>query len=200
MFEALFSASVLTRLINTALSLDPLAQEKLSLLDGRRVSICLDFQNTPWIIDVCAGKLVFSDDHEHPCDIRLSGSLAGFLQLFRTAAPITAGNRAKLYIEGDLHAAQQFQRVMGTLQPDFDRVLRERFGNHLGAVLADAARKLQQQGENIKNITEEKMMTFLRDKGGATYHDNAVLTERVRELCQRIERVEQALQTKTESI
>lgn len=199
MFEQFFSSSVLARLINSALALDPQAQQKLSVLDGKRVNICLDFQSQPWTIDICAGKLQFSEDHDSPCDIRLSGSLAGFLQLFKSSAATPVGNRAKLYIEGDLYAAQQFQQVMGELKPDFEAVLRKRFGNHLGAMLAESARVLQQQGENVKQTLEDKMLHFLRDKGGATCHENALLTERLQLLLQRIEQIEQSVQTKTES-
>ena len=101
----------------------------------------------PWLIEIHGGELQFSDDHATLCDVRLSGNLSGFLQLFKKPANSSTPPRGKLYIEGDLHAAQQFQRVMGELAPDFDAVFRERFGDRLGAYLADAARRLQAHGD-----------------------------------------------------
>ena len=131
MLETFLSGSVLARLINSALRLDPAARDKLAALNGRRISLDLGWGERPWLIEIHGGELHFSDDHATLCDVRLSGNLSGFLQLFKKPANSSTPPRGKLYIEGDLHAAQQFQRVMGELAPDFDAVFRERFGEPL---------------------------------------------------------------------
>ena len=119
MLETFLSGSVLARLINSALRLDPAARDKLAALNGRRISLDLGWGERPWIIEIHGGELHFSDDHATLCDVRLSGNLSGFLQLFKKPANSSTPPRGKLYIEGDLHAAQQFQRVMGELAPDY---------------------------------------------------------------------------------
>ena len=113
MLETFLSGSVLARLINSALRLDPAARDKLAALNGRRISLDLGWGERPWLIEIHGGELQFSDDHATLCDVRLSGNLSGFLQLFKKPANSSTPPRGKLYIEGDLHAAQQFQRVMG---------------------------------------------------------------------------------------
>ena len=190
MLETFLSGSVLARLINSALRLDPAARDKLAALNGRRISLDLGWRAQPWLIEIHDGELHFSDDHATLCDVRLSGNLSGFLQLFKKPADSSAAPRGKLYIEGDLHAAQQSQRVMADLAPDFDVVFRDRFGDRLGAFLADAARRLQAHGEAGKAAIEAKLRAFLTENGCATRADAADFARRVQALTARLARLE----------
>ena len=195
MLETFLSGSVLARLINSALRLDPAARDKLAALNGRRISLDLGWGAQPWLIEIHGGELQFSDDHATLCDVRLSGNLSGFLQLFKKPTNSSTPPRGKLYIEGDLHAAQQFQRVMADLAPDFDAVFRERFGDRLGAFLADAARRLQAHGEAGKAAIEAKLRAFLTENGCATRADAADFARRVQALTARLARLETRLAT-----
>ena len=190
MLETFLSGSVLARLINSALRLDPAARDKLAALNGRRISLDLGWRAQPWLIEIHDGELHFSDDHATLCDVRLSGNLSGFLQLFKKPANHNEAPRGKLYIEGDLHAAQQFQRVMADLAPDFETVFRERFGERLGSFLADAARRLQAHGEAGKAAIEAKLRAFLTENGCATRADAADFARRVQALADRLARLE----------
>ena len=190
MLETFLSGSVLARLINSALRLDPAARDKLAALNGRRISLDLGWRAQPWLIEIHDGELQFSDDHATLCDVRLSGNLSGFLQLFKKPANSSTPPRGKLYIEGDLHAAQQFQRVMADLAPDFETVFRERFGERLGSFLADAARRLQAHGEAGKAAVEAKLRAFLSENGCATRADAADFARRVQALTARLARLE----------
>lgn len=190
MLETFINGRVLARLINSALRLDPAARDKLAALNGRRISLDLGWRAQPWLIEIHDGELHFSDDHATLCDVRLSGNLSGFLQLFKKPADSSAPPRGKLYIEGDLHAAQQFQRVMADLAPDFETVFRERFGDRLGAFLADAARRLQAHGEAGKAAIEAKLRAFLTENGCATRADAADFARRVQALTARLARLE----------
>ena len=195
MLETFLSGSVLARLINSALRLDPAARDKLAALNGRRISLDLGWRAQPWLIEIHDGELQFSDDHATLCDVRLSGNLSGFLQLFKKPANSSTPPRGKLYIEGDLHAAQQFQRVMADLAPDFETVFRERFGDRFGAFLADAARRLQAHGEAGKAAVEAKLRAFLSENGCATRADAADFARRVQALTARLARLETRLAT-----
>ena len=195
MLETFINGRVLARLINSALRLDPAARDKLAALNGRRISLDLGWGERPWLIEIHDGELQFSDDHATLCDVRLSGNLSGFLQLFKKPADNSAPPRGKLYIEGDLHAAQQFQRVMADLAPDFETVFRERFGDRFGAFLADAARRLQAHGEAGKAAVEAKLRAFLSENGCATRADAADFARRVQALTARLARLETRLAT-----
>ena len=190
MLETFINGRVLARLINSALRLDPAARDKLAALNGRRISLDLGWRAQPWLIEIHDGELQFSDDHATLCDVRLSGNLSGFLQLFKKPANSSTPPRGKLYIEGDLHAAQQFQRVMADLAPDFETVFRERFGERLGSFLADAARRLQAHGEAGKAAVEAKLRAFLSENGCATRADAADFARRVQALTARLARLE----------
>ena len=188
MLETFLSGSVLARLINSALRLDPAARDKLAALNGRRISLDLGWGERPWIIEIHGGELQFSDDHATLCDVRLSGNLSGFLQLFKKPANSSTPPRGKLYIEGDLHAAQQFQRVMGELAPDFDAVF-------LGSTLADAARRLQAHGEAGKAAIEAKLRAYISENGCATRSEAADFAHRLQALTARLARLETRLAT-----
>ena len=194
MLENYLDARLLVeQLINGALRLDPAARDKLAVLNGRRISIDLNGRDTPWIAEIADGAVRLSDDHATLCDVRLSGDLAGYLQLFKHTPSDTP--RGKLHIEGDLHTAQQFQRVMGELAPDFDAVFRERFGERLGSTLADAARRLQAHGEAGKAAIEAKLRAYLSENGCATRADAADFARRVQALTARLARLETRLAT-----
>ena len=192
MLENYLDARLLVeQLINGALRLDPAARDKLAVLNGRRISIDLNGRDTPWIAEIADGAVRLSDDHATLCDVRLSGDLAGYLQLFKHTPSDTP--RGKLHIEGDLHTAQQFQRVMGELAPDYAAVLRTRFGDDFGSLLADAMRRLQSVGTSAKAACEAKLRDYLENHGCATRTDAAAFAARLAALISRIDRLETRL-------
>ena len=196
MLENYFDARLLVeQLINGALRLDPAARDKLAVLNGRRISIDLNGRDTPWIAEIADGAVRLSDDHVTLCDVRLSGDLAGYLQLFKHTPSDTP--RGKLHIEGDLHTAQQFQRVMGELAPDYAAVLRARFGDDFGGLLADALRRLQSMGTSAKAACEAKLRDYLENHGCATRTDAAAFAARLAALVSRIDRLETRLAKET---
>ena len=151
--------------------------------------------NETFAAEIEDGAVRLSDDHATLCDVRLSGNLSGFLQLFKKPTNSSTPPRGKLYIEGDLHAAQQFQRVMGELAPDFDAVFRERFGERLGSTLADAARRLQAHGEAGKAAIEAKLRAYISENGCATRSEAADFARRLQALTARLARLETRLAT-----
>ena len=196
MLENYLDARLLVeQLINGALRLDPAARDKLAVLNGRRISIDLNGRDTPWIAEIADGAVRLSDDHVTLCDVRLSGDLAGYLQLFKNTPSDTP--RGKLHIEGDLHTAQQFQRVMGELAPDYAAVLRARFGDDFGGLLADALRRLQSVGTSAKAACEAKLRDYLENHGCATRTDAAAFAARLAALISRIDRLETRLAKET---
>ncbi len=196
MLENYLDARLLVeQLINGALRLDPAARDKLAVLNGRRISIDLNGRDTPWIAEIEDGAVRLSDDHATLCDVRLSGDLAGYLQLFKHTPSDTP--RGKLHIEGDLHTAQQFQRVMGELAPDYAAVLRTHFGDDFGSLLADALRRLQSVGTSAKAACEAKLRDYLENHGCATRTDAAAFAARLAALISRIDRLETRLAKET---
>ena len=196
MLENYLDARLLVeQLINGALRLDPAARDKLAVLNGRRISIDLNGRDTRWIAEIADGAVRLSDDHATLCDVRLSGDLAGYLQLFKHTPSDTP--RGKLHIEGDLHAAQQFQRVMGELAPDYAAVLRARFGDDFGSLLADALRRLQSMGTSAKAACEAKLRDYLENHGCATRTDAVAFAARLVALISRIDRLETRLAKET---
>lgn len=166
MIEKMIGATIVENAIERALRLDPRVAEKLAPLDGRKIRIQLDSAPRPWTFEISRGRLVFCADETVRADVCLRGTLGGFLRMFRSAEKGAQGNDT-LYIEGDLHTAQQFQRVMADLAPDFHGVLLERFGDRLGGLLAEALKQLQRQGETARALIEARIRAILGEQGGA---------------------------------
>lgn len=161
MLDALFNETLIAGVINRALQLDPEASRKLASLNGKRIALTLEPRTAPWVFRIDDSRLDFdSASALADCDVRLSGTLSGFLRLFRPEGEKSAGER--LYIEGDLHAAQTFQRVMASLSPDFEHALKTRFGEPLGAKLHDALQTLRRLGEAGREQAESKLADYLQ--------------------------------------
>lgn len=195
MLEKLLQGSMLEAAINAALNLDPQAAEKLAALNGRRVSVQLEGMAQLWLFSIDNARLHLAESAQAAeADVRLRGNIGGFLQLFRGAdnqmQKVSSGN--KLYIEGDVYAAQQFQRVMAELSPDFDAVLRARLGDKLGGAAAAAVQTLREQGEWAKDKAEAWLQEFVRGETGfvsqAEFAAQAAEIERLQQRLQALER------------
>lgn len=161
MLETLFNEQLIATVINRALQLDPEASEKLAALNGKRIALTLEPRETPWIFLIADSRLVFDGASAlRDCDVRLSGTLSGFLRLFRPDAQKSVGER--LYIEGDLHTAQTFQRVMASLSPDFESILQKRFGEPLGGKIHEALQTLRRVGEAGREQVESRLAAYLQ--------------------------------------
>lgn len=195
MLERFFNGSIIETAINQTLALDPQAQEKLAALDGKRIAITLDFATQPWVFCIANSRLLISDIEAADCDIRLSGTLGGFLHLFRPDEPPKVGD--KLYIEGDLHSAQQFQRTMAQLKPDFETVLRQRLGDTLGGAAAAALSQLKTQGEAIREQAETKLREYLQSEQSqfVSYTQLAEAAAKLDALTAALDRLEVRLKT-----
>lgn len=162
MIERFLNAGLIENAINQALQLDPQAREKLAVLNGQQIAITLELIDRPWVFAIEDGRLYLSDTDAEDCDVRLSGTLGGFLHLFRQAQPRKTED--KLYIAGDLHSAQQFQRTMAELKPDFEAVLRQRFGDKVGHTVASVLQQIRTQGEQMRQQAEDRLRDYLQSE------------------------------------
>lgn len=188
MIEKIIGARIFEQAIDSALSLDPQATAKLAPLEGKKIRIELDSAPRPWTFEISRGRLVFCTDETARAEVCLRGSLGGFVQMFRSAEQVSR-EEDTLYIEGDLYTAQQFQKVMADLAPDFHRVLVERFGERLGGLLSEFLQQLQRQGENARAMIEARIRAVLGEKEGAVLVREllAVHESRVKHLHRRLD-------------
>lgn len=191
MIDKILDGPLLEAVLNHALKLDPLLAEKLAPLEGKRISVALDMREKPWVLLVSDGCFVFEDETNVLGDVRLRGTLGGFMRLFDQSGR-QHGVNDKLYIEGDLHSAQQFQKVMASLSPDFDVVLRARFGDRLGGVLADGLTQLRSQGEYAKAEIESRLQRYFQGEEGhcATRETAHAFQQRLSSLRMTLDRLE----------
>lgn len=163
MLNELFTAAFFEEAINQALQLDPNAAEKLAVLEGYRIALRLEHLPNPWLFEIRQARFVIVDGDMTTADVRLTGTFSAFLQLFRTGK---VNKHDKLYIEGDLHAAQALQQVLSALTLDFRKLLSERFGEKAGALLTDALERLQRFGEEQRQNIEAEIRRFFNEETG----------------------------------
>lgn len=192
MIEKLVNSLLFETAINRALSLDPRVAEKLAPLEGRRISVKLDFIERPWVFKIQSERLTFSQADSEQADVRLNGTIGGFLRLFRHSDQAPGAND-KLYIEGDLHTAQQFQRVMGELSPDFRFILEKRFGERLGGILSDGLNQMREQGERAREALEARLRRFVSEEGCLVRDSFAEFSARIAQLQTRLSQLEMRL-------
>lgn len=196
-FERFVDAALIEKALNQALSLDPQVQAKLAPLEGKTISIALDIRARPWVMCICDGRFTVLDDATaQPCDVRLRGTLVGFLRLFKQVDGAQGGVNHALYIEGDLHSAQQFQRAMASLSPDFDYALRNRFGERLGGILSAGLSQLRSQGEKAKAEMDEQLRDFFSGTNSrcATREEVHTMQQRLNRLRLTLDRLDARVQ------
>lgn len=191
MIEKVLSDNLIKVALNQALKLDPQAAEKLAPLNGKTIAIKLNFREQPWVFIIVEQQLEVDTVAMQDCDVKLSGSLGGFLQLFADQEN-DHDTGEKLYIEGDLHTAQQFQRVMKTLSPDFAYALEKRFGTRLGGILHEGLQRFKFNGEQARDKLSDTLRQYFNGEAGAclTRVDFAAHQARLSDLCQRLARLE----------
>lgn len=162
MLEKFLNETLIQTALNQALQLDPQAAEKLQPLNGKRVSIELNLRDKPWVFLIDNARLKIEMETTAMCDVKLKGSLSAFLQLFSERKQASSEDR--LYIEGDLYAAQQFQQVMSTLKPNFSYALEQRFGEKLGGILYNALLQTQALGNQAQQQIKQQLQAYFADE------------------------------------
>lgn len=116
---------------NRLLRFDPETARKLARLEGRVFKLEVQVLNRVLYFMPGADGLRIRERWGGGVDITLKGSPIGFMQYFLRRS--NADNRAfadrKLIIEGDVELAQDFQRIMGDVDIDFEELLSHYVGD-----------------------------------------------------------------------
>lgn len=153
---------------NRLLRFDPESASKLARLEGKIFK--LEIQVLDKVLYFLPGGegLQIREDWNGDVDITLTGSPFGFVQYFLRQK--NSDNRVfvdrKLIIEGDVELAQDFQRILGEMDIDFEELLSHYVGDvaahQVGRGLRSFRRWLQDASESLRLDVREYMVEELR--------------------------------------
>lgn len=124
---------------NRLLRLDPETLRRLGDLQGR--VLCIEFRDLGRKIYLHPSESGFrlASESDQPAAVTLRGTFATFARLGLGAGTETL-NAGELDIEGDAALGQRLQRILGSLDLDWEEPLARLFGDPLGHEIGRAAR------------------------------------------------------------
>lgn len=200
-------SSAIEKIINQALSLNYNPNTKLTILEGKSLSVLLHELGFTLCFNVCNEQILVTSiiDHKNNCDCKIDTSLSTLWQLKQEQQLTSLIKQDKLDLQGDIKIAQQFAALFENIDIDWQSEL----AKHIGDV---ATYKLSQSFNALKNKATFAKTQIQADASEWLIHEKrlivtqAELTEfyqavhitnlDVDKLSTRIEKLTQALTTK----
>ncbi|HWS25362.1 MAG TPA: SCP2 sterol-binding domain-containing protein [Xanthomonadales bacterium] len=147
--------------LNRVLALDSSAVDSLRALEGRRVALRLKPWPAPIQIAVVGGRLVAADA-DNP-DLAITATPGGLLALAaqRGGFQLPAG---RIDISGDADLARRIQKLVASLDPDWDRPFAQFFGEVAGHQIAKGLRGALSWGRATAKAMALNSSEYLREE------------------------------------
>ncbi|MCB1841706.1 MAG: SCP2 sterol-binding domain-containing protein [Halioglobus sp.] len=184
--------------LNRALVLSPLAGAELAPFAGDVFALHCSAPRIDVYLHPGDGKLRLSGVHEGPVTTSISGSAADFADLARADDPAATLINGAIELEGDSAPLIELQKVLATLELDWEAPLVNTLGDVAGHQLAQLLRHAFSFGQRAAGSLNRQLEEFIHEEARLSpprleledfYSD-------VRELGQRVDR----LQSRTERL
>lgn len=152
---------VLESSLNRVLSLDSAAKESLRALEGRSMALRLKPWPAPVQITVSEGCLKVSDALNPDLSISASAGALVALAAERGGFELPAG---RIDISGDADLARRVQKLIGQLDPDWDKPFSDFFGEVLGHQIAKSLRGILGWGRATAQSFVRSTSEYLREE------------------------------------
>jgi ubiquinone biosynthesis protein UbiJ len=166
-----FVLSLIERVLNQALKLDPQLLPKLNAVKQQRLVIEVrDWQQTI--------QLVFADDKLHlysaqnsdNADCMISADIDTLIALKNPAMLTQLIRQDKLDLQGDLHIAQTYSNAFSSLDIDWPEQLSKHIGDAPAQQLYLQLTSLKQQGSKVKKQLSTTLTSLCQDELAITIH------------------------------
>ena len=152
--------------LNHTLSLDPDTQQKLAVLNGRRVLLQLRGPELALAVNVADGRLKVGPPDEGKAGasaLRVAATPGSLLAmaLRRGDEGVAPG---KVEIAGDADLARRLEKLATQFAPDFEEAFARSFGDVLGVLIARAVRKALAHAKDTASHLTEDGAAWLRDE------------------------------------
>jgi len=175
-----------------ALALDEQAEGRLDALDGKCVQLALEGVGIDLFFIGTGPGLTVSAESEQTPDTVIRGTPSALLAL---AVPDWGASSSGVRIEGDAGTAQSLEKLFRRLDPDWERLMTDRFGDVVGHQLWRTANDALRISKRSADLASDQLGHFLREESGLLVTEAEVgqFTVEVDELREAVDRLESRL-------
>ena len=164
----LLSASLLEKILQKLIKLDPQAQQRLKELEGKVVSIELkDWQQT-FHLSIEQDNLWVSSHHEGESHVTMSGTSFAFFNLAIAEKGGDAFFKGDIHFSGEVGSAQKFQLFWQSLHIDWEEELAHYTGDILAYHIGQVARGLGQFGSKLTKTAQLNFSECIKEEARLT--------------------------------
>jgi ubiquinone biosynthesis protein UbiJ len=175
-----------------AIALDDEAPELLGALEGKCVQLALEGVGIDlFFLGTGSGLAITAETDEVP-DTVIRGTPSALLAL---AVPDWGASGSGVRIEGDAGTAQSLEKLLRRLDPDWERLMTDRFGEVIGHQLWRIAQDALKIGRSSADLARDQIGHYLREESGLLVTEAEVgqFTIEVDELREAVDRLESRL-------
>jgi len=178
--------------LTQAIALDAQAAERMKPLEGRTVRLALDGLGLDLYFIGQTGRLEVRAESDLEADTTIRGTPAALLAM---AVPDWRAPGSGVRIEGDAGTAQSLEKLMRRLDPDWERLATDTFGEVVGHQVWRLTRDALQLGQSSLNLAGDQLGRYLREESGLliTREEIELFSHDVDELRESIDRLESRL-------
>jgi len=143
---------------NHLLSLDPEFLEQLPPFYGKTFRIELTGPKYTFDLRPCPDGFIIAPETDSEATVTLSGSLWAFAQLGKHGLHSDVFERGRIRMQGDTDLGQDFQRVLASLQIDWDELISSLLGDM-------AAHNIHRAASEVKSWLSQSVALFQENTG-----------------------------------
>ncbi|MEN1729176.1 MAG: SCP2 sterol-binding domain-containing protein [Pseudomonadota bacterium] len=185
-------AGLIEGVFQRALQLDAQAGDRLAALDGKSVKLALDAVGIDLFFTGTGQTLTVRAESDDGPDTIVRGTPSALLAL---AVPDWRASGSGVRIEGDAGTAQALEQLFRRLDPDWERLLTDQFGEIIGHQMWRLAQDALQIGREGARLAGDQVGHYLREESGLLVTPDEVqqFTSEVDELREAVDRLESRL-------
>jgi ubiquinone biosynthesis protein UbiJ len=192
--------SALELALNRALELDPAASRKLDTLQGQIFLLRCTSPELDFYLQPESGRISLMGYWDGEITTAITGQASDFAELAGAVDPTAALINGNLALEGDSASLIEFQKILSSLDMDWEAPLVRTFGDVAGHQLAQGLRGLFSWGRQASSgfsrqleefIVEEARLTPSRQEVEDFYQDLEDLKLRVDRMTAKLKKLSQ---------
>ena len=154
----------LNRATEVVLDLDPDGREKLGGLEGKVVCVKITAPEIELFLKPSSKGLVIVPEHDATPDVTLTGSLLSFAKLGVAGSGNGVLSSGQVIIEGDVETGQDFQKILGQLDLDWEELLSRFIGDTPARKTGNILRDIGGWTRESAELSRENISDYLKEE------------------------------------
>ena len=154
----------LNRATEVVLDLDPDGREKLGGLEGKVVCVKITAPEIELFLKPSSEGLVIVPEHNATPDVTLTGTLLSFAKLGVAGSGNGVLSSGQVIIEGDVETGQDFQKILGQLDLDWEELLSRFIGDTPARKAGNILRDIGGWTRESAELSRENFSDYLKEE------------------------------------